>query len=102
MYKIFDNIKKITEEKKLTLDQVSIMANVKKERILTMNESFPSADKLQRIANVLGKSVYFLVYGEEFPENTIVITTDNGIKVLTGNQADKMRKIMEKIYSEDN
>lgn len=102
MYKIFDNIKKIAEEKDLTLDQISIMANIKKERILTMNESFPSVDKLQRISNVLGKSVYFLVHGKELPESTIVMTTDNGIKVFTGKQADKIRKIMEKIYSEDN
>lgn len=101
-YNILDNIKKIAKDKGLTLEQLSIMADVKKERILDMNNSFPSVDKLQRIGNVLGKSVYFLIHGEELPENTIVMTTDDGIKVITGEKAEKMKKMMEKIYSEDN
>lgn len=101
-YKILDNIEKLAKEKGLTLEQVSVMADVKKERILDMNETFPSVDKLQRIGAVLGKSVYFLVHGEELPENTIVMTTDDGIKVLTGEKAKKFLKIFEELSSKDN
>lgn len=101
-YKILDNIKRIAKDKGLTLEQVSIMADVKKERILDMNDSFPSVDKLQRIGAVLGKSVYFLVNGKELPEGTIIVMGDNGREVLTGEKAKKFLKIFEELSSKDN
>lgn len=100
-YEILDNIKKILKEQKMTLEELSKNSGVKIEKILEWNGRFPSIDKLERVANILGKSAYFLVNGKELPEGTIVVMGDDGREVLTGEKAEKMRKLFEKLWKED-
>lgn len=101
-YKILDNIKKIANEKRMSLEKLSSISGIELEKILSMNDIFPSIDKLQKIGDVLGITTYFLVNGEELPEGTIIIMGDNGREVLTGEKAKKFLKIFEELYSEDN
>ena len=101
-YKILDNIKKIANEKRMSLEKLSSISGIELEKILSMNDIFPSIDKLRKIGDVLGTTTYFLVNGEELPEGTIIIMGDNGREVLTEEKAKKFLKIFEELYSEDN
>lgn len=101
-YKILDNIKKIATKKRMSLEKLSSISGIEVEKILSMNDIFPSIDKLQKIGDVLGTTTYFLVNGEELPEGTIIVMGDNGREVLTGEKAKKFLKIFEELSSEDN
>lgn len=96
---ILENINLILKEKNMTINELEKRADLKEGIIATWNKSFPSIDKLQRVGNILDKSIYFLVHGEEPPEDTIIITSDDGIKVLKGEEA---KKIIMKIEELDN
>ncbi len=99
---LLENIKIILQEKKMTIKELEERAEINPGTINTWNKKFPSIDKIDRVGEILGKSSYFLVNGEELPEGTIIIMGDNGREVLTGEKAKKFLKIFEELSSKDN
>lgn len=99
---VLRNIELILQEKKMSIKELEKRAEISPGTIITWDKTFPSIDKLQRVGDVLGKTVYFLVNGKELPEGTIIIMGDNGREVFTGEKAKKFLKIFEELSSKDN
>lgn len=62
---VLRNIKKKCEEKALNIAQLEKLADISPRTIYNWDDVMPAADKLDRVADVLGTTVKALLYGEE-------------------------------------
>lgn len=60
-----DRIKAIVEQKGMTIAELERKADVGNGTIRNWSKSLPTADKLQRVAMVLGTTLDYLVNGED-------------------------------------
>lgn len=71
MSKIVERIKKLAQEKRLSIRQIEIAAEVSNGAIARWDEKLPSVDKVYRVANVLGCTVDDLIREDAEPTETI-------------------------------
>lgn len=74
-------IKKLAFNKNLTVSEVEKLAKIPENSIGKWLTQLPTVDRLQRVATVLGVSIfYYLVNGYEQPEGELVISASDGLR----------------------
>lgn len=79
---LFENVKKLARNKNLSLRELAQRANMGESSIYNWKTHDPSADKLQKVANILGVSVTKLLGNEEEKEEEHIDVS----KILEANQ----------------
>ena len=59
--KVYTRIRTICKEQRLTISELCARSGVKRETMREWDESMPAADKLAAVADVLGKTVEYLL-----------------------------------------
>ncbi|MFV0578814.1 MAG: helix-turn-helix domain-containing protein [Fusobacterium ulcerans] len=91
---IVDIINKLLEEREMTIEQLEKKVGIKSGSIRNWNKFFPSVDKIQRVAKILDTDPYYIINGEELLEDTIIATTDTGMRKITGKEAEELKRII--------
>lgn len=62
---VFDRIKELSDKKMITIAELERRANLGNGTIRRWDKTLPSADKLQRVGEILGVTIDYLVNGED-------------------------------------
>ncbi len=60
---VFDRIKELADQKKITIAELERRADLGNGTIRRWSKTLPSADKLQRVGEILGVTIDYLVTG---------------------------------------
>lgn len=99
---ILERIKKLASSKNLTIPELEELANIPEGTINNCGgEYLPSGDRLQRVATVLGVSIYYLVNGYEQPEEELIISSPEGMRLASPEEIKILRRIINDIKREN-
>ncbi|WP_262430842.1 helix-turn-helix domain-containing protein [Paratissierella segnis] len=92
---ILDRIKLLAAKQDMTVAEVERKADIGNGVAARWNKSTPTADKLQRVADVLGTSMEYLLLGEESGENEKAKILAREANDLTDVQLDLIRSMIK-------
>ena len=92
---ILDRIRLLAEKQGMTVAEIERKANIGNGVAARWNKSTPTADKLQRVANILGTSMEYLLLGDEGNENQKAKILAREANDLTDVQLDLIRSMIK-------
>lgn len=75
-------INSLLKENNMTIEQLEEKAEIKLGSIKNWNKSFPSVDKVQKVAKILNTTPYYLITGEELSKDKIIAMTEADREVI--------------------
>ena len=96
MESILDRIKNLITEKKITVAELERRADLGNGTIRKWDTSLPSADKIQKVARILGVTIDYLINGENEMDSK-VITLARKAKQLNNDQIELLEKMIEQM-----
>ena len=94
-------IKKLAFNKNLTVSEVEKLAKIPENSIGKWLTQLPTVDRLQRVATVLGVSIYYLVNGYEQPEGELVISASDGLRQANPKEIKMLMEVKNDIKREN-
>lgn len=96
MESILDRIKNLITEKKITVAELERRADLGNGTIRKWDTSLPSADKIQKVARILGVTIDYLINGENEMDSK-AITLARKAKQLNNDQIELLEKMIEQM-----
>lgn len=94
-------IKKLAFNKNLTVSEVEKLAKIPENSIGKWLTQLPTVDRLQRVATVLGVSIYYLVNSYEQPEGELVISASDGLRQANPKEIKMLMEVKNDIKREN-
>lgn len=91
---LLDRVKELITLRGMTIAELERKANLSNGSIRRWENSFPSADKLQKVAKILGTSMDYLLLGKSAEDNETVLLA-RGMSTLTPEQLETVKFIIE-------
>lgn len=99
---IYGRIKNLVDEKEMSIAEVERKANLGNGSIRRWDESIPTADKLYRVAEVLGISYEYLLLGEDQKQNEKAKILAREANNLSDVQLDLIRSMIKEFDKQNN
>lgn len=90
---LYRRIQELLTLKGMTVSELERLAGVSNSTIVRWQKSTPSADKLQKVAKILGTTIDFLITGEEDNGTNKIIARE--ISTLTPKQINLIHQMIE-------
>ena len=100
MDSILERIKNLISDKKITIAELERRADLGNGTIRKWNTSLPSADKIQKVAKILGVTIDYLINGENEMDSK-VITLARKAKQLNNEQIELLEKMIEQMNNKE-
>ena len=65
-FNLYKNIQTLCEDRKITIAEVERKANISNGSVRRWADSYPSIDKVARVAEVLNTTLEFIYYGKQY------------------------------------
>lgn len=98
---IFDRIKKLADEKGMSIAEVERKSDLGNGIIRRWDKSIPTADKLQNVADTLGTSTRYLLLGEKDETSEKVKILARDANDLTDVQLDLVRSMIKEFKKQN-
>lgn len=99
MCNILERIKILTEQKRISIAELERRSNLGNGTIRRWDTSLPSAEKLQRVAKILGVTMDYLVNGEDEIDSKATILARN-VNELSDEQRELIEKMIEQMKND--
>ena len=99
MCNILERIKILTEQKRISIAELERRSNLGNGTIRRWDTSLPSAEKLQRVAKILGVTMDYLVNGEDEIDSKATILAPN-VNELSDEQRELIEKMIEQMKND--
>ncbi len=100
MDSILERIKNLISDKKITIAELERRADLGNGTIRKWDTSLPSADKIQKVAKILGVTIDYLINGENEMDSK-VITLARKAKQLNNEQIELLEKMIEQMNNKE-
>ena len=99
MCNILERIKILKEKKRISIAELERRSNLGNGTIRRWDTSLPSAEKLQRVAKILGVTMDYLVNGEDEIDSKATILARN-VNELSDEQRELIEKMIEQMKND--
>lgn len=97
---VFNRIKELADQKKITIAELERRANLGNGTIRRWDKTLPSADKLQRVGQILGVTIDYLVNGkDELSSKGIILARKS--ENLTESQLNLIHRMIDEMLKKE-
>lgn len=97
---VFDRIKELADQKMITIAELERRANLGNGTVRRWDKTLPSADKLQRVGQILGVTIDYLVNGNDELSSKGVILARKSEK-LTESQLNLIHSMIDEMLKKE-
>lgn len=99
---ILDRIRLLATQQGMTVAEIERKADIGNGVAARWNKSTPTADKLQKVANILGTTMEYLLLGEQSEQNEKAKILAREANDLTDVQLDLIRSMIKEFNKQSN